>query len=81
MQIAIVNKSELNNCWSALQYTNNCLLCDKILTCKVSSNYHKDGLTNKLEYEKNRIISEHQERLTKLEKDVNNTLKVITKQS
>lgn len=49
MKIAIINSSQLNSCWSALQYTESCHLCDKVMTCKVVSDFHKNGITEFVE--------------------------------
>lgn len=49
--ITIVNKSKLNSCWSAFQYTNQCHRCNKCMPdnksfspCKIKSEEHKTGV-------------------------------------
>lgn len=77
MKIAIVKRSKLNNCWSALQYNDSCVLCDKVITCKVKSHFHRNGLLAKLESEKSKILAEHESRLLKLETEISSSLKLF----
>lgn len=83
MKIAIVNKRELNSCWSSLQYTNNCHLCDKIkpkkgyLQCKVNSKHHKDGIAKNFEIKQSEIIEAKNNSLKKLILDKERALKIF----
>jgi adenosine deaminase len=69
MRTATVSLKELNSCWSALQYTNNCHLCEKIATCKVKSKYRKEGLKKYYEEKENKLIKEFNERMNKLKEE------------
>ncbi len=77
MHIAIVKKSDTNDCLSPYQYTDNCHQCDKIFTCKIKSQFHIDGLKRKEQFEIDKIIVSESERLKKLRQNVLNTLKII----
>lgn len=77
MKIAIIKKSELNSCFSALQYTDSCHECDKIFSCKVKSIYHINGLKAKEQIELNKIMEENKTRLNNLRLNVEKTLKTI----
>lgn len=79
MHIAIVKKSETNECLSPYQYTDNCHQCDKIFTCKVKSNFHVNGLRRKEQFEIDKIMLSESERLKKLRINVSNTLTAISK--
>lgn len=80
MQIAIIKKSQLNNCWSALQYTGNCHQCDKIFSCKIKSPHHVNGLMAKEQFEIGKILKEQETRLSNLRANVQATLKSIKQQ-
>ena len=69
MEIAIVNKSQLNNCWYPLQYTDKCHLCDKVETCKIQSENRLRGF--KTFYENKKVI---------LKKEYEAKIKEINKQ-
>lgn len=77
MQIVIVNKNDLNGCWSSLQYTDNCHQCDKVLRCKIKSQFHINGLLRKESFEIDKILSEHKTRLENLKETVQTTLSKI----
>ena len=68
MEIAIVKKSELNDCWSALQYTDNCDKCDKLYTCKVKSKFHKNGIIKAYKKRKAALDKEYKSRLSSMKK-------------
>jgi hypothetical protein len=74
MQIVIVKKSDLNNCWSPYQYTNNCAQCDKVLTCKIKSIFHKKGIVN---YAQEKIQSLNAEFKERTETIINNSEKAL----
>ena len=78
MQIAIVKKSETNNCLSPYQYTDNCHQCDKVFTCKIKSKFHVNGLQRKEQFEIDKIILSEKERLKTLKENVLKTLLSIT---
>jgi uncharacterized lipoprotein YehR (DUF1307 family) len=78
MKVAIIKKSEINNCLSALQYTDECVQCDKIFSCKIKSIFHINGLNKKVQYETDKIIEEHEIRISKLKMDALKTLKSIS---
>ena len=66
MKIAIIKRSELNGCFSALQYTGNCHLCEKVLTCNVRSEFHKDGALKALEDKEKEVVAYCEQQLTNL---------------
>lgn len=78
MKIAIVNRSEINTCLSALQYTDECVQCDKIFSCTIKSKYHINGLKRKLEFETEKIMKENENKLSSLKKNVAITLNKIS---
>ena len=62
MKTVIVNKKDLNNCWSSLQYTDSCHLCSKMeprpgyLQCKINSKYHRNGVIKYFKIKNQQII-------------------------
>lgn len=78
MKITIIQRSQLNGCWSPLQYNDVCHECDKIFTCKVKSEYHINGLKRKESIELDMIMKENEKRLDNLKANVSRTLKSIT---
>ena len=75
--ITIINKSELNNCFSAEQYTNQCHKCDKVLTCKIKSKYHKEGIIIKSNQRKQDLKSEMLKRKDSIKKDTLRALSIF----
>lgn len=65
-QCSIVLKSELNSCWSALQYTDNCHKCTKISICGIDSKYRIQGLNRYYDLKINDL--NHKIKLFKLKK-------------
>jgi len=79
MEIAIINKSDLNNCWSSLQYTNHCEMCSKILDCKICSRNRLEGLKR---YHKSQIKSMnmvYKYEKDKIDKTCNSLIEKISK--
>jgi len=77
MQIAIVKKSQTNDCLSPYQYTDNCHQCDKIFTCKIKSQFHVNGLKRKEQFEIDKITASENERLKSLRVNVAKALQNI----
>lgn len=84
MKIAIINKSQLNNCWSPLQYTDSCHLCDKVMLgndkyipCKIKSSFHKKGVLLHIEGKKKRIMEEAKGRIQRLNDEKEKSLKIF----
>lgn len=74
-QFAIVNKNDLNECWSADQYTGNCHLCKKVLECRINSQHHVNGILQVTANRNARLKEEIVERAVSIEQDKNNALK------
>lgn len=76
--IIIVNKSDLNACWSPFQYNNQCNKCDKVLTCKVKSEYHKSGILQYAKEKKDSVKKETLKRLSSISCDISKALNNIS---
>lgn len=77
--IAIVNKSDLNGCFAAEQYTNQCNRCYKVLTCKIKSEYHKNGIIAKTAERKHKLKIEIKQRENLIINDQNKALEIFKK--
>lgn len=74
----IVKLSEVNNCLSALQYTDECVQCDKLFSCPVKSIYHVNGLNKRLQFETDKILKENENRISSLKNNIQITLNKIS---
>ncbi len=71
MEIVIINKSQLNNCWSALQYINNCDQCKKVQTCKIQSKNRLNGFKTFYENKKTALKNKFEADLKEINKQLN----------
>ena len=79
MKTIITQGSQLNSCWSALQYTDSCHECDKVFTCRVKSKQHANGINRAHEDKLKRIKEEYDSRLNSAESAKETALKLINK--
>jgi len=76
MKIAIVNSKDLNQCWSALQYTDNCDQCSRIDRCEVRNEYHKNGIVRRARKKKCSLNDEYRRRMSAIIKEEKESLKI-----
>ena len=79
MKIAIIKASDLikNGCWSALQHTDSCCKCEKVLTCKIKNSKHEKGVEIKLKEDKEKLYNEVNERFKSFNKKQIKTLSLF----
>ena len=76
--IVIKMKSKINNCWSPYQYTDQCHTCEKVLTCKIKSNYHAKGIKKRKQIELRSKKRAFKHSLLTIYRETRKSLKQIT---